>query len=400
MNASKIILIALVCFLANPHLGHAQKKRTQLEREKNENIAKIREAEQILKQTASQKKTSLGQLMALNQQIRNQESLIQVYRANIKLLENEIRENNNLTGSLEKDLDQLKNEYANMVYQAEKTQNSYGSLSFLFSASSFSELVMRTKYLQQYTKARENQAKEILKVRTELQKQLTAIEVRKSEQQQLLAEQEQQNNNLRVAKTQKNELVRQLSLKEKDLRNDLKKRKQAIQKLDRLIAEVIRKELESTRKSDGKFGLTPEGAKLSSNFQGNQKRLSWPVAKGFVSSKFGLQPHPVLKGVKIENPGVDIQTQKDETVRAVFDGEISKIASIPGMNGLVIIIQHGEYRTVYANLSKALVKTGDKVLAKEPIGEVFTDNNGVSEVQFQVWKSFNKLDPLAWLQPK
>jgi murein DD-endopeptidase MepM/ murein hydrolase activator NlpD len=128
--------------------------------------------------------------------------------------------------------------------------------------------------------------------------------------------------------------------------------------------------------------------------------LTWPVARGFVSSKFGLQPHPVLKGVKIENPGVDIQTQQNEVVSAVFEGEVSKIASIPGMNGVVIIIQHGEYRTVYANLSKALVKMGDKVNTKDPIGEVFTDSDGVSEVQFQVWKNFSKLDPLAWLQPK
>ncbi len=400
MNAGRIILIVFFSLFLSYAPTHAQKKRAQLENEKKASIAKIREAEKILKQTASQKKTSLGQLKALNQQIRNQESLIQVYRANLKILDNEIKENNNLTGSLEKDLEQLKKEYAKMVYHAEKNQNSYGSLSFLFSSSSFSELVMRTKYLRQYTQARENQAEEILEVQEELTLQLTGIEERKAEQQELLSVQQRESNNLIVAKTQKNQLVKQLSLKEKELASDLKKRKQSIQKLDRLIAEVIRKEIESSKSVNGKFTLTPEGAKLSSNFQGNQKRLSWPVAKGFVSSKFGLQPHPVLKGVKIENPGVDIQTQKNEIVRAVFDGEVSKIASIPGMNGVVIIVQHGEYRTVYANLSKALVKTGDKVTAKDAIGEVFTDKNGVSEVQFQVWKSFNKLDPLAWLQPK
>jgi murein DD-endopeptidase MepM/ murein hydrolase activator NlpD len=189
-------------------------------------------------------------------------------------------------------------------------------------------------------------------------------------------------------------------LKEKDLKRDVTKRKKAIGKLNRMIAEVIRLEMEKTKNSSGDFTLTPDGVKLSTNFQGNQKRLTWPVARGFVSSKFGLQSHPVLKGVKIENPGVDIQTQKDEVVRAVFDGAVSKIASIPGMNGIVIIIQHGEYRTVYANLRKSLVKMGDNVKTKDPIGEVFTDTDGVSEVQFQVWKNFNKLDPLAWLQPK
>jgi septal ring factor EnvC (AmiA/AmiB activator) len=287
-----------------------------------------------------------------------------------------------------------------MIYQASKAQNNYGSLSFLFSASSFSQLVMRAKYLKQYTKSRQDQAKEIQLVQVELKEQLTVINDRKKQQQQLLAQQELQNQGLITAKKQQNKLVKKLALKEKDLKRDVTKRKKAIGKLNRMIAEVIRLEMEKTKNSSGDFALTPDGVKLSTNFQGNQKRLTWPVARGFVSSKFGLQSHPVLKGVKIENPGVDIQTQKDEVVRAVFDGAVSKIASIPGMNGIVIIIQHGEYRTVYANLRKSLVKMGDNVKTKDPIGEVFTDTDGVSEVQFQVWKNFNKLDPLAWLQPK
>jgi len=399
MNAGRIVLIILVAIMGLSQPTLAQ-KRQDLEREKKSNLAKIKETQKILKQTTNRKTVNIGQLRALNQQIRSQESLIQVYRSNLKLLDDELDENQNLITSLEKDLELLKKEYANMIYQTEKTRHSYGSLGFIFSASSFSQLVMRAKYLQQYTKSREHQAQQITKVQTQLVAQEEEIKVKQKEQSELLAAQEAQSKNLITAKSQKKALVKQLTLKEKDLSSDLKKRKQAIAKLDRLIAEVIRKEIEANRKADGKFALTPEGAKLSSNFQGNRRRLSWPVAKGFVSSKFGLQPHPVLKGVKIENPGVDIQTQQHETVRAVFEGEVSKIASIPGMNGIVIIIQHGEYRTVYANLSKALVKTGDRVSSKEPIGEVFTDKNGVSEVQFQVWKSFNKLDPLAWLQPK
>jgi septal ring factor EnvC (AmiA/AmiB activator) len=399
MNGSRILIILiLVVFFLHPAQG--QQDRKQLEKQKQENLARIREAEKILKQTSTQKKSSLGQLKALNQQIRSQESLIRTYKANIKLLTAEIQESETVVNSLEKDLERLKEEYAEMIYQANKSQNNYGSLSFLFSASSFSQLIMRAKYLQQYTKSRQDQAKEIQLVQQEITHQIESTNQTKTEQQKLLAEQELQNQGLLTAKKQHNQLVKQLSLKEKDLKNDVRKRKQAISRLDRMIAEVIRLEMEKSKNSSGDFELTPDGLRLSTNFQGNQKRLTWPVARGFVSSKFGLQPHPVLKGVKIENPGVDIQTQKNEVVRAVFDGEVSKIASIPGMNGIVIIIQHGEYRTVYANLRKSLVKMGDKVNTKDPIGEVFTDSDGVSEVQFQVWKNFNKLDPLAWLQPK
>lgn len=388
----------LVVFILQPVYG--QQEREQLEKEKQENMAKIREAENILKQTTSQKKSSLGQLKALGQQIKSQESLIQTYKANIQLLSSEIEESQSMVTSLEQDLEILKQEYAEMIYQANKVQNNYGSLFYLFSASSFRQLVMRAKYLQQYTKSRQDQAREIGLVQAEIQEQIDVTNQARTEQQQLLAQQELQNQGLITARKQQDQLVKQLSLKEKDLRNDLEKRRQAINRLDRMIAEVIRLEMEKSKNAEGAFELTPDGVLLSSNFQGNQKRLTWPVARGFISSKFGLQPHPVLKGVKIENPGVDIQTQKNELVRAVFDGEVSKIASIPGMNGIVIIIQHGEYRTVYANLSKSLVHTGDKVKTQDPIGEVFTDSDGVSEVQFQVWKNFNKLDPLAWLQPK
>lgn len=400
MNASKFLALILIGFLAFIPPVLAQQERNKLEREKKENLAKIKEAEKILEQTTSQKKNSLGQLQALSQQIRSQESLIRTYRANIILLDNEINESENLVNSLEQDLKLLKEEYAEMIYQANKAQNNFGSLSFLFSATSFRQLVMRAKYLKQYTKSRQDQAREIQLVQTEINQQIEKTNESRNEQKQLLAEQQLQNQGLITARKQQDNLVKQLSLKEKDLENDVKKRKQAISRLDRMIAEVIRLEMEKSKNASGDFELTPDGVRLSTNFQGNQKRLTWPVARGFVSSKFGLQPHPVLKGVKIENPGVDIQTQQNEVVRAVFDGEVSKIASIPGMNGIVIIIQHGEYRTVYANLRKALVRMGDQVKTKDPIGEVFTDSDGVSEVQFQVWKNFNKLDPLAWLQPK
>ena len=400
MYASRILFLVLFLTMILEGPVNAQQDRNRLEKEKKENLAKIKEAERILKQTSKQKKNSIGQLKALDQQIRSQESLIRTYKANIELLNSEIEESETVVNSLEKDLERLRKEYAEMIYQANKTRNNYGSLSYLFSASSFGQLLMRAKYLQQYTKSRQDQAKEILLVQQEINQQIQLTEETRSEQQKLLAQQQLQSQGLLTAKKQHNQLVKTLSLKEKDLRSDVKKRKQAISRLDRMIAEVIRLEMEKSKNASGDFELTPDGARLSTNFQGNQKRLTWPVARGFVSSKFGLQPHPVLKGVKIENPGVDIQTQQNEVVRAVFDGEVSKIASIPGMNGIVIIIQHGEYRTVYANLRKSLVKTGDMVNTKDPIGEVFTDADGVSEVQFQVWKNFNKLDPLAWLQPK
>ena len=266
-----VIILFLTVFLQQP--VQAQQDRNRLEKEKKENLAKIKEAERILKQTSSQKNNSIGQLKALDQQIRGQESLIRTYKANIKLLNAEINESETVVNSLEKDLDQLRKEYAEMIYQANKARNNYGSLSYLFSASSIGQLMMRAKYLQQYTKSRQDQAKEILLVQQEINQQIDLTEQTKTEQQKLLAQQELQSRGLLTAKKQHNQLVKKLSLKEKDLKNDVKKRKKAISRLDRMIADVIKLEMEKSKNASGDFELTPDGIRLSTNFQGNQKDL-------------------------------------------------------------------------------------------------------------------------------
>ncbi len=161
------------------------------------------------------------------------------------------------------------------------------------------------------------------------------------------------------------------------------------------------KEKSNAGKSSTKMTLTPETAKLSSSFEGNKNKLPWPVDNGFVSGKFGKHAHPVLKNIIVENQGVDIQTEKAANVRAVFDGKVSTVAFVPGMN-TVVIVQHGDYFTLYARLKNinANIKKGYTVKAKELIGEVFTDNNDNTEVHFEVWKNFDKLNPEKWLFAK
>ena len=378
----------------------AQKSRLELEKEKTENLRKLQEAQKILKQTSRQKRNSVGQIKALQQQIKSQEALINTYKSELATVESEIVESNGMVSSLEADLAALKVEYASMVHRADKVNRGFTNLTFLFSAQTFNQLLMRMKYLEQYSKARKDQVDEIEKVKKSMDRQLVVLEKKQREQQELLEKQVSESNRLVASRKQKNAVIVQLSKKEKTLKNELAERKRATKKLDNLIADLIKKEMEATTRANGKFALTPEAAKISTSFQGNKNKLNWPVSRGFISGKFGVQPHPVLKGVKIENPGVDIQTQENEPVRCVFDGEVSKIASIPGMNGVVVIIQHGEYRTVYANLKQATIKVGDKVASKDPIGEVFTDGDGISEVQFQIWRNFDKLDPQAWLHPR
>ena len=138
---------------------------------------------------------------------------------------------------------------------------------------------------------------------------------------------------------------------------------------------------------------------ISSSFEENKTKLAWPVTTGFISSKFGKHPHPVMKGIIQDNPGVDIQTNKDETVKSVFGGKVIQIAYVPGMYN-VVIVQHGEYYTVYSRLKEVMVKKGTLIPSNQPIGVVHTDKDGISEVHFEVWKNFAKLNPEGWLSPK
>lgn len=401
MSVNKINYFAkfLLLFLLFGFQAVAQNK-SQLEKEKNENLKKIKEAQQTLNQTASQRKSSLGQLNALVQQIESSESLIKSISKEITLLDEQIGDLNLLVTSLETDLDNLKKEYSNMVYAASKASRGHNTLTFIFSSNSFHQFLMRMKYMEQYANARKHQVELIEKVKETLFAQRTSIEKKKTEQKVLLNQQLSENKNLIALRSKQNQVIKNLNLKETELKKELAERKRAVDKLNTLIADLVKKEIAKTATTKGtatgKIALTPEAAMLSASFEGNKSKILWPVASGFIAQRFGKQPHPILKGVEVDNLGVGIQTNKDEAVRAVFDGKVKAVASVPGMNN-VVIVQHGEYHTVYARLKTVNVKTGQEIKAKEPLGSVYTDKDGISELQFQVWKNDQKLDPQTWL---
>lgn len=402
MNESKKVLL-FFCFFFLIALvpAVAQKSKAQLEKEKKENLQKISDAERILSQTASEKKTSLGQLAAINQQVAASEALIKSYNSEVVLLDKEMSELNTLIVALESDLENLKKEYAAMVYAASKARAGNTQLTFLFSAKTFNQFLRRYQYMKQYGKARKNQVEQIEKVTAALIEQKSSIEAKRIEKSILLNQQVKQSQNLLALKTRQDNVLKSLTQRETELKKELASRKEAVGRLDKLIADLVKKEIEASSKgaSKSKISLTPEAALLSSSFEGNKSRLLWPVTSGFISSKFGTHPHPVLKGIMIDNQGIDIQTNQNETVRAVFDGLVKTVAMVPGMNN-VVIVQHGDYFTLYARLKKVQVRPGQKVAVKEVIGEVYTDKDGIAELQFQIWKNNTKLDPETWLYTK
>jgi len=392
MNAGKCAWLFLIFgFLSFPAV--AQKSKAQLQKEKQQNLEKIKEVEKIIEETSAQKKNSLGELSALNQRVREQEKLVGSIKNEVGFLDSEISDNNDIILVLEEDLDDLKKEYSAMLFAAQKANNSTTRLTFLFSSKSFDQLVMRLRYMDQYAETRKLQAEQITKVQEELSGHVAEIRVRREEKNKLLNEEQREGTNLISLKQKQNSLVKSLEKEEKKLRKDLEETKKAVAKLDKLIEDLIKEEMERAARSKKSEGAVT----LSNSFEENRNKFMWPVSSGFVSQRFGRQNHSVLKGVVVQNNGVNIQTQENEKVKSIFEGEVRRVAFIQGL-GSTVIIKHGEYLTVYAGLKEVFVRSGQKVTTNQEIGKVLSNNEGVSELRFQIFKNTTALDPSSWLK--
>ncbi|MBW3469924.1 peptidase M23 [Arthrospiribacter ruber] len=407
----KIAIIFLICLCCTPALlaqSQTKKSRAELEREKAEIQKRLLEFDQILKKTAETKKVSVGQLNVVNKQLQTRVNYINTLSREVRLIDTEIRETENKISALENDLKNMKEEYSGMIYTSSKLNQGMTMTAFVFSSSTFKQFYMRLKYLKQYSDARKKQVEQIEKTTAELAAQRENLETKKNEKQNILAQEQQQKQQLDKAKQEQQGIVNSLTKQEQDLRKQIAAAKKQQENLNRAIRAIIEEEIRraeaeakkanstATRSSGSSIPLTPEAAALSSSFAGNRGKLPWPVESGFVSRPFGTHPHPTVKGVTEDNDGVDIQTTPNANVRAVFDGEVTKIFTVPGYGG-TIVVKHGEYYTMYSKLKVISVKSGDKVTAKQVLGQVYTNKDGVAEVHFETWKGLTPMDPSIWL---
>ena len=363
----------------------------------------------LLSETAKSKRTSMDGMVILQQKIRQRERLINNIRAEIKLLDREIEITGDSIFTLNNELKQLKQEYAKMIYYAYRNRSSYDRLVFIFSADDFNQAYRRIKYYQQYGTYRRMQAELITKTQLALSEKEVFLENQREDKQELLAEQQQERNTLAGEKSELNTTVQTLGKQEKELKSALRNKEKAVAELDNAIAKIIAEEIrlaeeraraEATSKTSSGFALTPEELKLSENFSSNKGKLPWPTERGIVSSSFGEHQHPVLPRVKVKNNGIDILTSEGEYARAVFNGEVTRVISVPNFNN-VVIIRHGEYLTVYSNLDEVLVSKGNNVITKQRIGRVYTDHNeNKTEMHFEVWKAKDLMNPSYWLAGK
>jgi len=145
------------------------------------------------------------------------------------------------------------------------------------------------------------------------------------------------------------------------------------------------------------YYMNADEAKLAVSFAALRGRMPFPVPSGFISDHFGVHKHPILKGVMINNNGIDIQTSAGSAVHTVYDGIVQSVVNIPGINS-VVAIQHGDYFTVYSKLDNVSVSTGQRVRTGQRIGTVASDEDGTAEINFQVWKNTVRQNPESWLK--
>lgn len=420
-----LIFFALIFSFAvfSPLHVQSQKNSQKELQKKQEKIKKeIDEINKVLKETKENKDVSLGTLKTINVKLKKRQSLINIINSEINTLNADIRKNENQVQNLKNDLERLKKEYAKMIVFAQRNQNAYSKLMFIFSAKDFNQAYSRLKYVQQYSEFRKKQADEIINTQTQLIGKLDELKTQHQEKKVLLVSEETEKKHLSKEKTEQEQVLTSLQQKEKDLKKQLEKKKRdaaemqlAIKRL--IAAEIKRKADEEAEKKKiadkitSKPKPTPEkkpvktdvpelndaAIALSADFASNRGRLPFPVNKGVICEGYGEHEHPAIKGFMMFNNGVDICTTKGTQARAVFDGEVTGIAASP-TGGKLVIIRHGEYLSVYSNLSDVLVKTGQKVNSKQTIGTVMYDEDeGKTSMSLQIWKGQKTMDPSAWL---
>jgi septal ring factor EnvC (AmiA/AmiB activator) len=397
----KISLFLIINFLAsiilslnaqNQKIKELENKRMQLKKE-------IQQINSLLIDNNKITKTAYGDLENISIKINRNQDLIRITNQQINLLTNQIIKNEDQVVELNIIVEKAKDDYSKMVFNSYKSRLKESKLMFLLSSENFLQALKRTQYMNQYSVNRRNYANSINSNIKEIELINDTIIKNIGKKEDLLNQNQIEKKKLSDEKNKQSNLINGLKRKEKAYRNQIDKKqklsKQLDVEIDRLIKEAIKESNKNTE--ENVFRLTPEAKALAKNFLSNKGNLPWPVERGVIIQKFGLQPHPVVRTTKIQSNGIVIATTKNASVRTVFNGTVLSVLKFKSSN-LTVLIRHGDYITAYKNLSKVYVEKGQNVNALQIIGNTF-DNNEDSKttLQFSIFKNTTPLDPYLWI---
>ena len=374
--------------------------REELENRKRKNEEEIEETSNLLEETRKSRKTNANQLRLLQKRIDLRNSLITSIQDEIDMIDIEIDGKTNLINQMELDINNIRKEYEKTIIHAYRNRGKYNQVMYLFAAENFNQAYKRLRYMQQFAELRRDQAGLIQQMQNEMTGEIIALESIKAEKNALISDKQTENNRLLNEKGQKDRMVSSLLRKERELRQELRERQKVAEQLSAEIAEIIEAEMRRNSNMGMYSQLTPEEKIISDNFNENKGRLPWPTSRGVITGKFGLHQHAVLRGITIQNNGIDITTVEGAEARAMFDGVVSKIFAILGGN-YAVIIRHGNFLTVYQNLIDVTVKKGDKVKVKQKLGTIYTDKvSNTTELHIEIWHELDKQNPEDWLSKR
>ncbi len=398
---SKTILLAFFLFSA----FFAQAQGVQSLNERSAALRKeIRATSGMLQKTKKEKKQALNRLLALNVQIKSRRALIDALTLEVDSLNNRIVKNQEIVDILANDLSSLKAEYAKILQNTLRYKYNKSPLLFLFSADSFNQALKRWLYLRQYNRYRSQQVELVASTSRMLQEKVGKLSAERDQMQLLLASVQTQSRLLEQEKNIKNTLVKALKKDAKSLKRKLAQREKEKKQLNRQISSMIAHAEQKEKKEKQKRKIkieAPTKKKIKTAsfnlFRRARGKLSWP-ADGYITGFFGRHPHPTAPKVMIANNGIDIRINSDATVKSVFKGEVLAVEGITG-RGLTILLKHGDYYTVYANLDQVLIQAGETVGTLQPIGIAGPDEtNSFSKLHFELWKGKKAQNPVRWLK--
>lgn len=384
----RILIYICVCLLAlnanAESVKNLQKKQQELQKQ-------IENTNKMLNQTKKNETATLNKLQLLNKNIKTQRQLIHTLGNEITALDGEMALLSQKRDSLQSDLETYKADYARLVRESHYAQMQQSPLLFVLSSDSFQQMVRRVRYMQEFAKYRQEQVERIERTQTEIDVQNDALQEHRKTKQEALQSRKRQQENLARDEKKHRSMLTQLKKQEKNLGAKLKKQQQQAARLNKKIDEIVRKQTAT------KTTLTKEQKLVAGGFEQNKGKLPWPVEKGFISGRFGKQQHPVYEHVITDNKGIYLQTTTGTSARAVYKGEVTSCFLVG--NTYAVIVQHGNYRTVYSNLSKLAVKQGDKVETKQKLGTIYSDpeQDNKTELYFQIYQDRTILNPSLWL---
>lgn len=385
------------------YLSAQNEKLKQLEAEREQNLRELKQINALLFSKKKEERSAITLIEDISYRINVRQNLIRITNEQANVLTRDINNNQKEISSLRAQLQELKEDYAAMIVKSYKSKSEQSKVMFLLSSYDFKQAYKRLQYIKQYTKYQKEQGEAIKSKTKELQELNVKLSQRKEEKQKLIEDNRKAKRQLEQELQQRESLMASIKSDMSRYAAQIKKKKQETDRLnkeiDRLIKEAIAVSNKKAGKttSTGEFVLTPESKRLASSFEASKGNLSWPVERGVIKGKFGKTRSLTDRTVVVNNSGVKIATTRDAEVKAVFQGEVSKIVIVKNANP-AIIVRHGNYLSIYNNLSKIFVKSGDKIKAGQVIGKVFTNRStGQTLLDFRIYKNNKKLNPQYWL---